>query len=298
MKPGRIFWGVFLLVFGVMLMIERLTNIELHFALSWKFWPALLVLWGIGLAVGGKVARGVAAGLAGAFLALLLASAWWGDWDYDQDGGVVSGADQVFHEQYTSGIRRAAFTLDSGAGTFRIRDTSSELLSAATMTSAGSYRIERTSSGDEERLAMRYDGPRRGWGIGHVKNTVDVRLHPDPSWSMIFNVGATRLDVDATPFLVESMDVNAGAADITLKLGSRSAKSRVSLSTGASSVKILVPESSGCEVHATAPLSLKDFRGFTKSGSGWYRTDNADTATTHVSIEVSAGVSSIRIVRY
>lgn len=298
MKPGRIFWGVFLLVLGALLMIDRLTSFQIQFSISWKLWPILLILWGVGLVAGGKVVRGIMAAIAGAFLALLLASAWWGDWYSDTDGNVVSGSEQVFHEQFTPTIKHAAFTLESGAGTFRLRDTSTELLTADTKTSVGSYRIDRTTSGSDERLSIRYEGPMRAWGMGRMQNSVDVRLHPDPSWELTFNVGATHLDVDATPYNTESVNINAGAADVMLKLGSRAPKARVSVSTGASTVRILVPASSGCEVHATAPLSLKDFQGFKKNGSGWYETENFGDAPQQVSIDISAGVSSIRILRY
>jgi len=298
MKLGRIFWGFFLLVFGGLLMLDRLTALQIHPDLSWKLWPVLLVLWGVGLVVGGKAARTIIAAIAGAFLALLLMSAWWGDWDVERDGRAAQGAKQVFREQYSPTTTHASFLLESGAGTFRIHDTTAELLDAQTWTTAGSYHLDHTGNGKEEQLALRLDRPMRVWGLGRGENSVYVRLHPDPAWDLAFNVGATRLDVDATSFNIEAVDINAGAADVTLKLGSRAPKTSVSLNTGASSVKIFVPALSGCRVHATAPLSLKDFRSFAKMGSGWYETENFVSASPQVEIEIHSGVSSIRIVRY
>ncbi len=50
-----------------------------------------------------------------------------------------------------------------------------------------------------------------------------------------------------------------------------------------------------CEIRAEAPLSSKDFRGFTKVHSGVYQTDNFDSASKKIYIDVHAGVSSLSV---
>jgi len=298
MRTGRVFWGVFFLVAGVLLTLGRLTDLHLHLGLSWKYWPLLLIAWGIGLALGGRVARYGAAVVGGILLALFALSAL-GEFEEGPDeGDVVMSADQVFHEGYDPGIRQATFTLESAAGTFILRDTTSELLTAETVARNGNYRMDRSGADSLRDLSLRYSGPRRGWIMGRNRNSVRVRLHPDPQWDLRFDVGATRLDVDASPFAVRSMEINAGAADVSVKVGNRAEQTRVNVKTGASSVRIMVPESSGCELQVSAPLSTKDFRGFERTGKGLYQTDNFSSAEKLVSLTIHAGVSSLKVVRY
>jgi hypothetical protein len=298
MKLGRIFWGVLFLALGALFLLDRLASTPIHFIISWKLWPLLLVCWGLTLLVSGKVVRYVIAVFAAIFLAMLVMSVVAGEWEGERDQEVVSVPDQVFHEAYADSISRASFTLEAGAGTFALRDTTSDLMTAQTSVSVGSYRVERDRSDDREAIVLRYEGRKRGWRFGRMRNSADVRLHPAPVWDLRFAVGATRLDVDATPFIVESMDIDAGAADVRVKLGDRAENTTMKVNTGASSVRILVPRTSGCEVNVSAPLSSKSFSGFEKIEKGQYRTENYSTASKRVSIEIDAGVSSLKVVRY
>ena len=123
-------------------------------------------------------------------------------------------------------------------------------------------------------------------------------LNPAPLWDMRFEVGAAKVDVDASPFRVGTLRVNSGAADVRLKLGGLADDTHVAIHCGASSIKVLVPDSSGCEVKIDAPLSSKSLHGFEKRGDGWYRTENFDMAARRISINIGAGVSSIKVDRY
>jgi hypothetical protein len=298
MKTGRIFWGVLFLALGALLLLDRLSSTPIHFAISWKLWPLLLVCWGLAVIVSGKVLRYALAVLAAIFLAVLVMSivAW--EWEGERDEEAVSAPDQVFHESYSDSIHHASFTLESGAGTFTLRDTSSELMTARTSVSVGAYHVERDRSDDHATLALRYEGRKRGWRFNRIRNSADIMLHPAPVWDLRFEVGATRLDVDASPFSVESLDIDAGAADVRVKLGDRIDNIAMRINSGASSVRVLVPRASGCEVNISAPLSSKSFNGFEKIEKGLYRTENYSTAPKRVSIVINAGVSSLKVVRY
>ncbi len=115
---------------------------------------------------------------------------------------------------------------------------------------------------------------------------------------MRFDIGASSMDVDVTPFVVERLVVSAGAARVKLTLGDRAKETHVSVKTGVSSVQMYVPDSAGCEIRADGGLTRKSFRGFTKLDSGVYRTDNFETARKKIYIDINAGVSNVSVRRY
>jgi hypothetical protein len=114
---------------------------------------------------------------------------------------------------------------------------------------------------------------------------------------MRFEVGASSMDIDLSPFAVERLVVSAGAARVRLSLGDKAEVSRVSVKSGASSLQIQVPDSVGCEIRAETPLSSKNFQGFTKVSSGVFQTDGFENAARKIYIDVHAGVSSLSVKR-
>ncbi len=298
MKPSRVFWGVLFLSIGLLLLLDRLTTIPIHIVISWKFWPLLLVLWGIGALVEQRAVRDAIATFCAIFLALLLMSVVIGDEREERGGEFVGAPEQTLSVPLGEGVERALFTLESGAGSFRLGDTTSDLVAARTWTSLGEYDLEESRSDGEVDAVLRLVGGHRGWRWGHGHNSVSVQLHRGPAWEMRFNVGAARLDIDATPFNVEVLDIRAGASTVGVKLGDRAAESRVIVRTGVSSVAIEVPESSGCEVEVESAVASRDFRGFEKIDRGHYRTSNYDSATSRISLRFEAGVSSLKVTRY
>ena len=296
MKTSRVFWGVLFVAFGILFLLERFSSTPIHYLISWRLWPLLLVLWGVAQLVSAKAVRYGIAIFAAIFLAILVMSVIGGDWEDSRDR--EGAPDQTFEEAYNDSVQHASFTLESGAGVFTLRDTSSALMTARTRTNVGSYSIQRVISGEHEALTLGYKGRNRGWRFDRVRNSADVRLHPAPVWDLRFEVGASRLDVDATPFLVEAIQIDAGAADVRVRLGDRADNTTLTINAGASALRIYLPESSGCQVTVSAPLSAKDFKGFERLEKGLYRTSNYSAASKKVTVEIDAGVSSLKIVRY
>jgi hypothetical protein len=54
MNTSRFFWGTLWIVAGVLILLAKLDIMTLQVGSLWKFWPLVLVLWGIGLFTGAK----------------------------------------------------------------------------------------------------------------------------------------------------------------------------------------------------------------------------------------------------
>jgi hypothetical protein len=298
MKPGRLFWGAFFLVLGILLIADRTAALMIPWYAWWRFWPLLLVLGGIALLLRGSKFLWIVVALAGAAAALVAASmlsfSWnGGDWQDNREAHV-----QEFMVPLEAATERASFRFESGAGVCMLQDTTNVLVAANTECNFGEYRLEQSAAGSQQDVRLWLEGRHGGWNLGRMGNRAEVRLNTVPVWDLDFSLGATRVDIDLRPYAVEHLRVKSGAAKVTLKIGPRGSETRVDVQAGASSIRIEVPESAGCELFAEAPLSSKKFPGFTKIGTGEYRTDNYDSAAQKISITMKAGVSSMRVTRY
>ncbi len=298
MKTGRVFWGVFFVFTGALLLLVKFDVLTIHAFHLWRFWPVILVLWGAAVLVGPKKVKLLLVVLMAIALGLLVIAALTPPWLSEEDHGLVEERQQEFVQPYNPASSRASFTFSSGAGTFTVRDTTTDLMAATTYTNYGSYSVESESEEGVEHVRLTLSDRHVPWRFGNVRNRAEVRLNSAPLWDLRFEVGAASMDIDLSRHDVDNVTIDAGAADVRVKLGDRSKETHLRIECGASSVNILVPESLGCSIHVEAPLSSKSFRSFVKSASGEYRTENFDSAPGKIWIDVSAGVSSITAARY
>ena len=294
MNTSRIFWGTLWIVAGVLILLSKLDLLTLQIGSIWRFWPLVLVLWGVGILTGGKAVRALLAVLAALLVALIIFSLWeeWGGWGHASR----EMTSQSFKEMYDTAYHRASLRFQSGAGTFSLHDTCADLFRAETETDLGRYEITSDAGSEARSVSLSMEDRVHGFLPGG-KNRVDMRMNPGPLWSVNLEVGAAKLDADLSPFAAENVDIRTGAADVRLRLGTRADESRVRIQAGVSSIAVHVPESSGCEIRSESGLTSKEFEGFESRGDGVYRTSNFDAAPRKIFLTFKAGVSSLRVVR-
>jgi hypothetical protein len=298
MKTGRVFWGIFFLILGLIMLGDRLGFLPIISISGWRWWPLALVLIGIAVLMKNSSYRWIPLAAAGAFLGLLVAQLL----NFSWIGSGVGHAEEVQTQKFlvtpVEGMTKASLVFEGGAGIVRIRDTSDVLFEAETETTLGEYVLDHDSLDDRQEVRLSLRGSKRGFQLGKIRNLVQMRLHPARVWDMTFDMGASRLDLDLEYLTVENLRLDCGASKSTIRLGARLPETSVQINAGASSIRLEVPESAGCEVRVDAPLSSKGFPGFAKVKDGTYRTDNYESATRRVNVGIDAGVSSIRVARY
>ena len=72
MKTSRVFWGVLFVAAGGLLLLLKLDIVTFEVGSYWRFWPVLIVLWGIGILTGVRALKIAAAVIAALYIALLL----------------------------------------------------------------------------------------------------------------------------------------------------------------------------------------------------------------------------------
>ena len=298
MKTGNVFWGVLLVVLGGMFLLESLDIVCFSLGELWKFWPLLLVFWGVAALVKDNRARWVVAALVAVLLALVVFSLfsfrWTGCWS-DEDYGPAET--QVLTEPFEKGITHASLDISAGAAKVIVEGTTDQLLRAETVSSIGECTL--TSSGTGETRALDLEIPARShrFRFGRIRNEATIRLNPEPEWDITLGAGATSLDLDLRPFNIRRLGVEAGATSVTMTLGMPKEETDVRVEAGASSITIEVPREAACAVSVDAPLSSKDLDGFQRVHSGRYETENYGADQPSIWIKIDAGVSKVRVRR-
>ncbi|HET7153101.1 MAG TPA: DUF5668 domain-containing protein [Candidatus Kapabacteria bacterium] len=300
MRAGRIFWGVFFVVIGGLLLLSKLNMLHMELGYLWKLWPLIFIFWGLSALTRSSSVKWLLFGITAVVAALFLFSAMHnGRFAFHEmfsDGGPVETQHNT--ENYDSSIVRATLLVEAGAGEYNIQDTTNSLIDAATQTRFGHYDFE-TNKGDSiEHVTLKMEGKSTGWHWGNMKNEMDMKLNTHPLWNMDFDLGAASMNMDLSPYMVGIARFDIGAASAKIKLGDRVDTSNIDIDAGASSIELSIPSDAGCQIVADASLSGKDFPDFTKTSDKTYRTANFDSAPKRIYINIDAGVSSLKVKRY
>jgi hypothetical protein len=299
MKLSSLFWGVLFVLIGGLFLLNNLGVLSVDWTTVWRLWPMILVFWGLSILVGKQRPPWYAVVLMIVLMVFMVVAFATTEWIHgDFDVAVGDSNTQSFEEPMSPGTEHATFRLQSGAGKFIIRDTTTQLVKAQTEVSFGKYDMSREQTDNSTYVTLDFRGRSRSWNFRHGRNRAEVQLNTRPIWNVYVDVGAASANFDLTPYKVEELRLNAGASSLKVRLGDRSEETRVRIKTGASSTTVEVPESVGCEVRLHTALSGKRIRGFEKVSSNRYQTANFEDAAKKISIDVEAGVSQVTVERY
>ena len=320
------FWGVILILLGALFVLKNFGVIYFHWSAVFRLWPLFLILWGISLIPvksSFKFLLALATVAIGVliftqmdhhrYLGLRLSSHpffhhyYWDDDDmkddssnYDFDDDIDykydKNVNQTFSESFESDIKKAELHLDAVAGDFTLAEWTNELIEFEKTGSLGRYSMTSKDIGDKRIIHLNLQK-------SHVRfkdrgDRVDIKINRMPVWDLDLDIGAAKFDLDLSEFKIQDIKIDGGAAAITLKLGNKHVETNVDIDTGASSITIKVPESSGCEVITSTVLSSKTLKGFVKKNKQTYRTENFEVSENKIYISIDAAVSSLNVRRY
>jgi hypothetical protein len=306
MKSSHIFWGTIFLGLGILLLINNFYNVSLDFDLLWKIAPLILVFIGISIFIKNQYGKYILVFLSAAVLALTVfalvnntSNLIKGDlnFTFDSEDEVILSDSSFYSYKPIDNINQAKLIFNGAAGRFRINSVTENLIDANTFSVKDMHfmKVETKDSVAHIEFGMRDENVKLG---KNRKNHIDFSLNKNIIWDLNFDCGAASMNFDLEEFKVKSVDVDMGAADLKLKIGSKYPETKIFIDAGASSISLKIPASSGCELIADAVLSSKNFDGFKKIGSNKFRTENYDQSENKIFIELNCGVSSINIERY
>lgn len=299
MGTGRLFWGVLLITVGLLFFLGHVLEADIVPDAVWNAWPLVLILWGAARLTSTVPLKLTLVVLSALLLGMVFYSIFGFSWIHGNPVRHHTGPlTERFNEPFSPGTTSATLSLDCAAGSFTLRSPTDALIEGSAESNIGRYALERIQEGSRERLSLTFDGDGRNSGLSGFRNTLSVALHPEPVWDLDIDVGASRSIFDLSGLKVRTVKLGAGAAKVTLTLGTLCDDTHVTIDAGVTSLRVEVPETAGCEVYLSTGLSRKRLPGFERILENTFRTENFNEATSRISMDIDAGVSSIRVVRY
>ncbi len=306
MRYKNVFWGLILIITGGLIIGRNLDLLYFDWFNFLKLWPLIFILWGISVLPLRDPIKII-------LLVLVLGGATWfvthepagrngfdseyffGYSDHDTNGYFKKA--QTINIPNNDSIQTASLTFDAAAGSFSLRDTTSDLLDLAQYGNRENYKYFTEQQGNHCKIEIK-ERHNHVFAFNGRHRAVDLKLNTAPVWNINLNAGASDLHFDLSPYKIENLDLDGGAGSFDVTLGSLFPDTKVKLDAGASSVTVRVPEASGCDLRLSSVLSNRNMEGFQKLGEGHYQTHNYDSAKNKVHLNIDAAISSLSIIRY
>lgn len=268
MHRNRTFWSLLLILIGVLLLLSNLGLLPVS---VWPLiWPILLIALGLWILVRRAI-----------------------------------GPARLEAESITvplEGAQSARVVVSHGAGRVRVSGAApaGQLLSGEF--NGGAEVVTHRSAGTLD-VDLRADVGRGFdfafpwlWGPGSALDW-DFSLSSEVSLSLELKTGASELNLDLTRLRLTDLKLETGASSSDIILPERAGMTRVSISGGATSVKLRVPEGVAARVKTEGGLAefKVDTSRFPKTDGG-YESSDYERAENKVEIRAEVGLSSVRIV--
>ncbi|TAF44688.1 MAG: hypothetical protein EAZ51_05405 [Sphingobacteriales bacterium] len=316
MKSKKIFWGIILIFFGTILLLENFNIIEFYWSQIWRFWPVLLILVGINT-ITAKSNPKIGVPIVIIFTLLLLGLLTYKGMrtctknkndtvvifeEEDEESETTTTLDSTeattYSEDYDTRYKTAKLIINGAAGSFAINDSTTQLLDANVKGAFKKFMLKKTETDTSAIIELNNNKSYGNTFKSNKLSDIDVALNVNPLWDIEANIGAGEINLDLSNFKIDTAILKGGAAAFSVTLGNKYNHTTLTAETGVASVEIKVPELSGCRVYVNSGLSAKEFNGFNNLGKGVYETSNFKKSTNKVYINLKGGLSSFEVTRY
>jgi len=137
-----------------------------------------------------------------------------------------------------------------------------------------------------------------------VDRNLDVTLDRGVVWrNLRLDVGAVQADADLSELAVKALDVNVGASEMKLRIGSNAKDVKVAISGGATSVTLFVPANAEVTLDArsglssvSVPASFRRLSGFPGFGQSTWKSDGSGGP--RIAVAMNSGVTNLIVETY
>jgi hypothetical protein len=299
MKTHHLFWGILFLLLGTLIFLDNVTILNLDWDFIFNLWPVILVIIGLSILIRETKYKWILVVLSSIIIGLVIFAIYKNIVDFF-DTEIEFNSDtttQSFSEPFASSIKNASLFVDVSAGGIYLQGTTDDLINVFTKGSAGNFNFQPDVTDDKADLYLEQDEDVH-FGKGLRKNRIEIKLNTNPVWDMEYDVGASKLDLDLSPYNTEDVYFKSGVSSIKVKVGSKSDSTKIRFDSGVSKLHILIPKETGCVIDSRTELTNKHFSGFEKIDNDTYQTKNYDSAVKKVYMDLKADVSTINVERY
>jgi hypothetical protein len=267
MNKQRLFWGVLVILLGVMLLLNTLGILTIN---AWQvFWPLALILVGGWLLLGPFFYRRANVDSQNVSLPLEQASALY-------------------------------VKIKHGAGRLHIGSSPIGSQDAVSGTFVGGVEYDSRMNGNELKVKLKAPAD-LFWNIppfgGFQGLTWDVNLNRHVPLRLKIDSGASESNLDLTDLKLSDLDIDTGASSTQIILPNAAGITRVKIHSGAASVQIKVPDGVAANFEikqGMAGINVDSSRFFNNNG-GIYETAGYASAANRIEAVIETGVGSVEI---
>ncbi|MCI0549513.1 MAG: hypothetical protein L0287_01015 [Anaerolineae bacterium] len=259
MRRDNIFWGIALILFGVLLFLQErgiIANIFIY------FWPLTLIL------VGGW---------------LILSMYWRPDQSSEETFSVPLGE-----------AKRVEYKFSHGAGQIEINGMAPSGMALVGTTAVG---MNHRSKLNGDRLEVHVEaGPSFVPFIGPSQGIWRFHLTQEVPVTLVVDAGASSIEIDLRDVQATRVELNTGASSSNVTMPAHGV-SLLDVEAGAASVNIRVPEATAARIRVQegAIAVNVDTNRFPRLDSGLYQSSNFDNAVDRAEINVESGLGSVSV---
>ncbi len=295
--------GIILIAIGIIALMVTFFDVDIVWSELAKFWPVFLMIFGVSLMPIGKMLKSIIVILMIFASVMLYCNIVNADTNtqvsfYDNvDENVTC---QEFSEPFNNKVETADVEINYGAGTLFLLSPVDYLVKATNSSNSITQDLSVVYGVNNAEISFGEEGNDITVNNNDdlKSNRFNIALNENPVYDFEINVGACDIDFDFSPYKVSEVEINSGACDIDIKLGDLCRDTKVVLATGVSQIKIGIPSTSGCRIECESALSVKNFKGFSKTSSGIYETSNYSSAKNNIEIEFEGAMSDFEVYRY
>jgi hypothetical protein len=324
MKASSLFWGSFLVFLGIFFLLDNFNVLELRLTDIIKFWPLLLIVWGIALLKIPDVIKKILSSFSGIFLAVIIISLFnirIGDIvefpnreitinDVLNDSSMTfyhssySSANIIDSSDSTNQINNRIISLefDAGVGNFVFEGYTDELVEVKSANAKSEVKVTTDDSNTnidvqygEDQITINSMEDLEKIGKNRYAK---VLLNKNPIWDIEIDAGASKLNLNFKDKKVKNISIDAGVSDINITLSDLLEEAELDFETGVSNISINIPKNVGCSIRSDAVLSGDYFEGFERKNNKFYQTPGFTGADKKIFIYIDGALSDFNVKRY
>ena len=300
MAVGRIRTGVILILLGVILLLNTTGVLDVG------VWESILILWPLLLIAIGieKIFAATQTLKPLAYLSPLIIVATVAYAVIASPGGSVFSEDEEFDSRSSEwsvpadpAITALDLHMDFGGGRLKVRggSVSDRLLEGQFYHRGQKPETVADARGNTMEVSLSHRGPSVSIGQRNSERWI-VKLNESIPINLSLDAGGAQVRLDLADVVLNKLDLETGAADIDVILGTKSSQVVCDVNCGAASIDMVIPAGSGLRVDRESALSSFSTGDLELVEQGnFLETPEFDTRSVRILLNIEAGVSSLRV---
>lgn len=302
MTSGKIFWGIFFLFMGILLLLLKLDVIQdVELSFIFDLWPLFLIFLGISLLKISLTVKKILVGLSAVILSFFVTSMAVNGVNCVSNCNFVNIFDDgddnsdINNYNFKDSIpfmpaKEVTLSISGNIASMKLEDETNNLIDVHSKGSNIQNFISFDSSDNKIDVNIETNGK-----FKKSSRKSKISLNTMPVWNLNFDLGVSKFYGNLTKYKIKNISVEGGASNVELVMGDLLDTSNIKVETGISKVKIKIPKQVGCQIQTNTGLSGKHFENFVKGEDDIYYSENYRTSAKKIFVMLDGGLSHFEV---